>query len=113
MHMKTNRRKIYLFLVTLSCLIFGYTTISQAVQSDLILLGTVEKVEASPLPQSTLNWIIYCRVDKVLSGNFPNKTFSFRVHSPVKSSLEVGKQYKIKATRTTDGYAVDQYQWNE
>ncbi len=113
MKMNTKHIIIYLFLVPPFCLIFGYTTIIQAAQSDLVFLGTVEKVEASPLPQSTLNWIIYCRVDKILSGDLPNKTFSFRVHSPVKSGLEVGKQYKIKATRTIDGYTVDQYQWKK
>ncbi len=111
--MKTKHTIIYLSLVLLACLIIGNTTINQAAQPDLVLLGTVEKVEASPLPQSSLNWIIYCRVDKILSGDLPTKTFSFRVHSPVKSGLEVGKQYRIRAIRTTDGYDVDQYQWKK
>jgi hypothetical protein len=114
MQMNTNKSIIiHLILALLPCIIFGFTAISHAAEADLVFLGTIEKVEASPLPQSSLNWIVHCRVDKVLSGNFANKTFSFRVHSPTKSGLEEGKQYKIKARRTTDGYTVDQYQWGK
>ncbi len=102
---------IYFTLFLLTGYILGCPTISQAAQSDLVFLGTVEKVEASPLPHSSLNWIVQCRVDRVLSGDFQSKTFSFRVHSPVKSGLEVGKQYKIEAKRTKNGYTVDPYQW--
>jgi hypothetical protein len=79
----------------------------------LVFLGTVEKLEASPLTYSTENWIIHCRVDQVLSGDFSRKMFSFRVHSPSKSGLEVGKQYKIEAKRTAEGYTIDQYQWRK
>jgi len=81
-------------------------------EGHITLLVTVEKVEASPVPESTQNWIVQGRVDRVLSGGFSGKTFSFRVHSPAESGLEVGKQYRVEAKRTKDGYAVvDQYQW--
>jgi hypothetical protein len=110
MKMKTI---IYLTLLVLQSLILSCATPVQVAQADLVFLGTVEKLEASPLPHSTANWIVHCRVDQVLSGNFSGKTFSFRVHSPAKSGLEVGRQHKIEAKRTTDGYSVDQYQWEK
>ena len=75
------------------------------------LWGTVEELYSSPLAQSRFNYVVQCRVDKILSGDFSGKTFSFRIHSPSQSGLEVGKQYKIEAKRTPEGFAVDQYQW--
>ena len=78
---------------------------------DLVFMGTVEKLAPSPLPQSTRKWVVQCRVDKIMLGEFSGKTFSFRIHSPAKSGLEIGKQYKIVARRTPEGFAVDQYQW--
>jgi hypothetical protein len=110
MKMKTI---ICLTLLVLQSLIVSCATPVQVAQADLIFLGTIEKMEASPLTHSTENWIVHCRVDQVLSGDFPGKTFSFRVHSPAKSGIEVGKQYKIEAKRTTEGYTIDQYQWRK
>ncbi len=104
---------LYSALLLVPCLILGCSSTTKDAKADLVFLGTVEKVEASPLPQSTLNWIVHCRVDQILSGNFSGRTFSFRVHSPVKSGLEVGKQYKIVAKRTIGGYTVDQFQWTK
>jgi len=71
----------------------------------------VLSVEPSPLDKSNLNWIVHCRVDQILSGDFSEKTLFFRVHSPAKSGIEIGEQYKIKAKRTSNGYTVDQYQF--
>ena len=104
---------IYFTLLVLQSLILSCATPGQVAQADLAFLGTVEKLEVSPLPHSTANWIVHCRVDQVLIGDLPSKTFFFTVHSPVKSGLEVGKQYKIEAKRTTDGYNDDQYQWRK
>jgi hypothetical protein len=111
MNLRKTTTHLVLFLPL--CLCFGLYAQAQVAEADLVFLGTVEKVEASPLPESKRNWIVHCRVEQVLSGDFPGKTFSFRVHSPAKSGLEVGNQYKIEAKRTTDGYTVDQYQWKK
>ena len=78
---------------------------------DLVFLGTVQSIESSTIPQSRANWVVTFRVDRIQSGEFGGKTFSFRIHSPSKSGLETGRQYVVEATRTTTGYAVDQYQW--
>lgn len=86
-------------------------TPQKSTKPDLVFVGTVESIEASPLPQSLANWVVTFRVDRIESGNFGGTTFSFRIHSPVKSGLEVGKQYLVEATRTDAGYTVDQYQW--
>ena len=106
------RRMVY-FLFVIAALLAGCTTQSKMTDDDLVFLGTVEKLDASPLQQSELDWVVKCRVDKILAGEFSGKAFSFRIHSPSKSGLEVGKQYKIEAKQTDDGYTVDQYQWME
>lgn len=80
-------------------------------KADLVFLGTVESIEVSSLPQSQSNWIVTFRIERVESGEFGEKTFSFRIHSPSKSGLETGKQYSVEATKTDTGYFVDQYQW--
>jgi hypothetical protein len=104
---------LYSALLVLLYLILGCTSTTRDAKADLVFLGTVEKVEVSSLPRSEQNWIVHCRVNQVLSGNYLGKTFSFRVHSPVKSGLKVGRQYKIVAKRTVDGYTVDQFQWTK
>ena len=78
---------------------------------DLVFLGTVESIQASPVSQSLANWVVTFRIDRVESGDFYGKTFSFRIHSARKSGLEAGKQYVVEATKTETGYAVYQYQW--
>jgi hypothetical protein len=78
---------------------------------DLVFLGTVQSIESSIVPQSLANWVVTFRVDRIQSGEFGGKTFSFRIHSSSKSGLETGKQYVVEATRTDAGYEVDQYQW--
>ena len=80
-------------------------------KDKLVFMGTMLKAENSPLHQSRKNWIVIFRVDKVISGKFTGKQFSFRIHSPSKSGLEKGKQYKVEAELIEEGYNVDQYQW--
>jgi len=82
------------------------------VAQDLVFLGTVQEIRQSGMPRTAmLEWIIHTRVDKVVSGRFSGETFSFLVHSPSRSGLEKGKQYKIKAKWTGEGYRVNQNQW--
>lgn len=78
----------------------------------LVFRGTVISIENSPIPESRTNWVVRTRVDKVAKGRFDAKTFDFRVHSPSRSGLELKGQYTIEAIRTTEGYRVDQHQWN-
>lgn len=101
---------VYLLFV-IPALLTGCSNQSKMTVDDLVFLGTVEKLDASPMPQSKSDWVVQCRVDTILAGEFSGKAFSFRIHSPSKSGLEVGKQYKIEAKRTVDGYTVDHYQW--
>jgi hypothetical protein len=78
----------------------------------LTFLGTVTRIEIADTGDSLKKWVVTTRVDKVLSGVFSGSQFSFAIHSPAQSGLEVGKQYRIRATRTRDGYFVDQNQWS-
>jgi hypothetical protein len=78
---------------------------------DLTFLGTVTNIEAADTGNPRKEWVVTTRVDKVLSGDFSGSQFSFAIHSPAKSGLEVGKQYRIRAAGTPDGYIVDGSPW--
>ena len=107
------RLRITICLIVLSAIVLsGCSDVSETSNGDLVFLGTVEKLlNSPPKHKSVQHWIVRCRVDKIISGQFAGKTFAFRIHSPAKSGLEEGKQYRIKATRIETGYVVDQYQW--
>jgi hypothetical protein len=79
----------------------------------LVFVGAVQSIENSPLPRSLANWVVTFSVDKVKCGEFAGESFSFRIHSPIQSGLEVGKQYTVEAERTETGYHVDTFQWIE
>jgi hypothetical protein len=76
----------------------------------LVFQGTVTKIENSPIPRSTQNWIITMRVDQILSGEFKGDHFSFRIHSPTKSGLTENGTYRIEASQSQDGYVVNAIQ---
>ena len=79
---------------------------------DLRFRGTVAAIDASPTEElSNQNWVVTMNVERVLSGEFVGKTFTFRVHSPSKSGLVVSRSYTVEAKWTGDGYEVDQLQW--
>jgi len=43
--------------------------------------------------------------------DYQPSTFSFRIHSPTLSGLQVGRTYSIRATWIVQGYVVDELQW--
>jgi hypothetical protein len=78
---------------------------------NLIFLGTVREIKASPLePPSLGDWVVTFAVDKVTQGDFSKPTFSIRIHSPARSGLEIGKQYSVKSKWNGSGYDVDELQ---
>jgi hypothetical protein len=77
---------------------------------DLVLVGTVAKIVLRSEPELT-PWAVTVRVERIVAGALSEATFSFLVHSPAKSGLEIGKSYTIKATWTDKGYVVDETQW--
>jgi hypothetical protein len=56
-------------------------------------------------------WAVTLLVEEVREGSFAATRFSFLVHSPSKSGLEVGARVELRATWVGDGYAVDEWQW--
>jgi hypothetical protein len=56
-------------------------------------------------------WLVTVVVEKVVSGEFSGSTFSFAVHSPAMSGLEVGRFYTVRAEWNGSGYVVDPLQW--
>ena len=82
-----------------------------AKEGDLEFIGTVTKIYPLASIRSRRNWAVAMHVDKVVSGNFSGTTFTFAIHSPTLSGLQVGQTYTIKATWIDKGYVVDELQW--
>ncbi len=78
----------------------------QAVHMDLSLIGIVTKISPLAEPQHLKQWAITLKVTKILHGTFTNETFSFQVHSPAQSGLEINKTYELEAVSTGTGYKV-------
>jgi hypothetical protein len=89
------------------------STARNPTSDDLTFLSTVTSIEAADTGNARKKWVVTTRVDKILSGDFAGTQFSFAIHSPAQSGLEVGKQYRIRATRTHKGYLVDEDQWRQ
>ena len=79
--------------------------------TKLVFIGTVDEIENSPLKNSLANWVVTFRVEKVSAGDFKGKTFSFRIHSPSMSGLEIGSRYTVEAWKTDRGFELDEHQW--
>src|SRR5450631_3469981 len=88
----------------------GATTPQSTNSDDLALLGTVTSIHVADTGNPRKQWVVTTRVDKILAGDFAGRQFSFAIHSQAQSGLEVGKQYRIRATRTREGYVVEQDQ---
>ena len=80
-------------------------------EGDLEFIGTVTKIYPLASIRLRKNWAVVTHVDRVVSGEFSSMTFSFAIHSPTLSRLQVGRTYAIKATWTDKGYVVDELQW--
>lgn len=89
------------------------TSVVEMVSVDLVFTGKVVSIEIAPLKGSRHNFVVKTRVLKVLKGSFKGTHFSFRIHSPSKWQMEVGKVLEVKAKRTRDGYYVDPVQFLE
>ena len=82
-----------------------------AKEGDLEFIGTITKIYTLTSIRSRKNWAVVTHVDRVVSGDFFGTTFSFAIHSPTLSGLQVGRTHTIKATWTDKGYVVDELQW--
>jgi len=78
---------------------------------DLIFKGTVTKIAVANTGDPLREWVVTTRVDRVVCGSFSGSTFQFAIHSPTRSRIEVGQQYRIVATRVPQGYEVDPDEW--
>ncbi|MEO8672790.1 MAG: hypothetical protein ABI411_15840 [Tahibacter sp.] len=85
----------------------GLAQSANSTSTDVIYVGTVSALTASALGQSEQNWTVVTDVQTVESGSFTGRTFSFRVHSPARAGLVVGRRYRFHAARRGDGYVID------
>lgn len=88
-------------------------SLQAAKTKDLVVVGTVTKIYPTAEARSLRNWAVVANVDRVVSGEFSGTSFTFVVHSPARAGLQVGRTYTIEATRTAEGYVVDEAQWRE
>ena len=88
------------------------STSSPAATSEVLLSGTVIGIEAGKTADPRKRWLVTMKIERVVSGHYPEPELRFAIHSPVKSGLISGKTYTVRATRSEGGgYDVDQYQW--
>jgi hypothetical protein len=76
---------------------------------DLVFTGVVTTIQPSPSKHSLQNWVVSTTVETIDSGDFKGKVFSFRIHSPAKAGLAVGKRYRFSAKKTKGGYRVNEF----
>jgi len=75
----------------------------------LVLTGAVTSIlQVEAPPSSRRNWAITMQVEKVKRGNHAGSEFTFAIHSPALSGLEVGHRYTIEASWNGHGYLVDE-----
>lgn len=79
--------------------------------ADLVFWGKVESIKIAPVKNAQNNFIVKTKVTKIVKGSFVGSHFSFRIHSPSKSRIEVGQELQVKAQRVKDGYLVDPMQF--
>ena len=104
---------VSLVMLAVICFVYGCKSGPEPAPADLVIRGTVKKMQPLPLPDSPLAWVITCSVDEVISGYYPDKTFTFRIQSPAKSEIKTGQQHTIRAMRSNGGYTVDGDQWRK
>ncbi len=82
--------------------------------ADLVLRVTILAIDCAPLGASGrfLDWVVKTKVEQVISGDSTGTHFAFRVHSPSRSGLEVGKSCTLTARAIPGGYMVDENQWS-
>ncbi len=79
-------------------------------RAAVLFLATVDRIDYSPLVNSDLNWAIYMKVNRVLSGPSPGETFPFRVRNPTREGIEVGRKFRIRAVPFGPGYRIERFE---
>ena len=103
-----------MFLSIASCIPDAHgpgNTLSAESAGTLRFRGTVLALDPTPENRALERWVVTMSVDEVSEGAFTGQTFSFMVHSPVKSGLQLGASYTVRAVSTSVGFTVDPYQW--
>jgi hypothetical protein len=70
---------------------------------EFALQGTVIELRPMRGKHPHQKWLVVLRIESVVSGAFSGDTFSFNIHSPVKSRISTGGRYLLHATKTTTG----------
>ena len=99
-------------LVLTACVSDQVTQRSEAAHGDLAFIGTVTNLEPHVRQGSRHGWLVTFAINEIVAGELEAETFSFLVHSPARSRLELGRRYEVRAIRTAEGYEVDEHQWD-
>jgi hypothetical protein len=78
----------------------------------IVITGTVTEIfQVRAKRPSQRNWGVTVRVEKVNEGKYSQPEFTFTVHSPARSNLEIGGRYTIEAKWTGQEYIVNDLRW--
>ncbi|TFH47376.1 MAG: hypothetical protein E4G94_00220 [ANME-2 cluster archaeon] len=69
----------------------------------IVLQGTVTEIRPMQGSHPHLKWLVSLQVNSVIVGDFVGQTFSFNIHSPIKSGIVNGGQYVIQIERIQTG----------
>ena len=81
-------------------------------KEHLEFIGMVTKFYPHRSVHPRNNWKVAVQVESVILGDFTGKDFTFPLHSPAKSGLQVGQKYRFRAKwidRSLE-YVVEYYQ---
>lgn len=77
----------------------------------LVFVGTVSRIYPIRPTRSRRNWAVVAEVNRLVSGEFSGRTFTFTVHSPARIGLRVGMTYRFEAAWSNGKYVVNDRKW--
>ena len=73
--------------------------------ADTVFLGTVTRIDIGRKSDPFVRWAVTLKIDKVIQGSLPMRTFQLAINSPSQEGVELRQQYRLSVRRSADGYA--------
>ena len=77
----------------------------QSAIPQIVVIGKITQLRADPLKNSKEDWVVKATIEMVEAGDFAEQTLVFRIHSPSKLKIEIGKRYRIRAKKFNGHYS--------
>jgi len=72
-------------------------------EEEIVICGEVIEILAVSGEHPHLKWLVKLKIEKVNSGHFEGKIFSFAIHSPTKAGIAVGGRYVLHLSHIEGG----------